>query len=169
MEINIRKATEDDLNSILDIVNHSILYSTSNYNYEIQTIENQIVWYNNKLKFNYPIIVAECDNKVIGFGTYGMFREKIGYQYTVEHSVYVTETFIGKGIGGLLLTELIKLAKSQGIHVMIGAIDATNHSSIAFHQKYGFEVCGTIKEVAYKFDRWLDLVFMQLILNKKEI
>ena len=102
---------------------------------------------------------------MIGFGTYGTFREKIGYQYTVEHSVYVAEAFIGKGIGTLLLTELIQLAKSQGYHTMIGAIDADNGDSIAFHKKFGFVECGIIKEAAFKFNRWLDLLFMQLILK----
>lgn len=165
MNIKIRKATEADLNSILEIVNHAILHTTANYNYEIQTIENQNEWFNVKTNLNFPVIVAETESNVIGFGTYGMFREKIGYQFTVEHSVYVAENYIGKGIGGLLLSDLIRMAKLQGMHVMMGAIDATNESSIAFHEKYGFEICGRVKEVGYKFDRWLDLVFMQLILK----
>src|SRR3970040_554954 len=81
--------------------------------------------------------------------------QKIGYQYTVEHSVYVAEEFIGNGVGKLLLAELIRLAKEQGYHNMIGAIDAKNKGSIAFHKKFGFEVAGTIREVGYKFDHWL--------------
>lgn len=165
MKIKIRKATSDDLVKILDIVNHSILHTTANYNYEIQSIETQTKWFEDKKDKNYPIIVADYNGVVIGFGTYGMFREKIGYQYTVEHSVYITEEFIGKGIGSLLLNELIRLAKEKGFHVMIGAIDADNSGSIAFHEKFGFEVCGTIREVGFKFDHWLDLVFMQLILK----
>jgi L-amino acid N-acyltransferase YncA len=79
--------------------------------------------------------------------------------------VYVTENTIGKGIGSKLLTELIRLAKEQGYHVMIGAIDADNAGSITFHEKFGFVATGTIREVGYKFDHWLDLVFMQLILK----
>ncbi|MNL65968.1 N-acyltransferase YncA [compost metagenome] len=109
-------------------------------------------------------MVADLDGEVVGFGSYGQFREKIGYQFTVEHSVYVVDHVIGKGIGSQLLTELIRLAKEQGYHVMIGAIDADNAGSIAFHEKFGFVVTGTIREVGYKFDHWLDLVFMQLIL-----
>jgi phosphinothricin acetyltransferase len=165
MKTKIRTATTIDLVKILEIVNYSILHSTANYNYEIQTLENQLKWFEDKNSKNMPVIVAECDGLVVGFGTYGPFREKIGYQFTVEHSVYVAEPIIGKGIGGLLLKELIQLAKAQGLHVMIGAIDATNSSSIAFHEKYGFKVCGTIKEVGFKFDHWLDLVFMQHILK----
>lgn len=165
MDIKIRRATSDNLPEILKIVNHSILNSTSNYNYDIQNLDTQTKWFEDKKSKNMPVIVAYYNGDVIGFGTYGMFREKIGYQYTVEHSVYISEEYIGMGVGGLLLEELIRLAKAQGLHVMIGAIDAANFGSIAFHEKYGFTVCGTVKEVGYKFDHWLDLVFMQLILK----
>ncbi|MDX6182827.1 GNAT family N-acetyltransferase [Flavobacterium sp. Fl-77] len=164
MDIKLRPATTDDLEKILEIVNHSILHTTANYNYDIQTLEVQTKWFEDKKAKNLPIVVADLDGEVIGFGSYGQFREKIGYQYTVEHSVYVVESAIGKGVGGKLLTELIRLAKQQGIHVMIGAIDADNAGSIAFHEKYGFVVTGTLREVGYKFDHWLDLVFMQLVL-----
>ena len=159
----IREVVFEDIPSILKIVNHAIIHTTSNYNYEIQSLEVQTKWFEDKKAKNFPIIVAVSKNEVIGFGTYGTFREKIGYQFTVEHSVYVAENYIGKGIGKLLLKALIELAKSQNIHVMIGAIDAENLSSIAFHEKFGFKVVGNIRQVAFKFDRWLDLVLMQLI------
>jgi L-amino acid N-acyltransferase YncA len=112
-----------------------------------------------------PVIVAETENGTIGYATYGTFRHKIGYRFTVEHSVYVAEEFLGKGVGKLLLAELIQLAKKQKYHTMIGVIDSENKGSIAFHKKYGFETVGVIKESGYKFDRWLSSVFMQLILE----
>ncbi|SHL68277.1 GNAT family N-acetyltransferase [Flavobacterium saccharophilum] len=164
MSLTLRPATVNDLEKILDIVNFSILHTTANYNYDVQTLEVQTKWFEDKTAKNLPIVVADLDGEVVGFGSYGQFREKIGYQYTVEHSVYVVDNVIGKGIGSKLLTELIRLAKEQGYHVMIGAIDADNSGSIAFHEKFGFVVTGTIREVGYKFDHWLDLVFMQLIL-----
>lgn len=165
MNVILRQATSDDLEKILEIVNYSILHTTANYSYEIQNLETQKKWFEDKKTKNLPVIVADLDGEVVGFGTYGQFREKIGYQYTVEHSVYVVDNVIGKGIGKQLLTELIGLAKQQGYHVMIGAIDADNAGSIAFHEKFGFVNTGTIREVGYKFDHWLDLVFMQLILK----
>ncbi|KAF2337173.1 GNAT family N-acetyltransferase [Flavobacterium daemonense] len=164
MEVKLRPATENDLQKILDIVNHSILHTTANYSYDIQTLEIQTKWFEDKKAKNLPIVVADLDGEVVGFGSYGQFREKIGYQYTIEHSVYVVDNVIGKGIGSKLLTELIHLAKEQGYHMMIGAIDAENTASIAFHERFGFVATGTIREAGYKFDRWLDLVFMQLIL-----
>lgn len=165
MNVILRQATLTDLDKILNIVNHSILHTTANYSYEIQDLEAQKKWFEDKKVKNLPVIVADLDNEVVGFGSYGQFREKIGYQYTVEHSVYVVDHVIGKGIGSKLLTELIRLAKEQGYHVMIGAIDADNAGSISFHEKFGFVATGTIREVGYKFDHWLDLVFMQLILK----
>lgn len=165
MEIIIRPAVAKDVQSILSIVNYAILHTTSNYNYEPQSYEIQMVWFEDKQKNGFPVMVAEHDGNVVGYGAYGTFREKIGYQYTVEHSVYVSENFIGKGIGKLLLTSLIEFAKQHGIRTMIGAIDAENQGSIDFHKKFGFTECGIIKDAAFKFDRWLDLLFMQLILK----
>jgi len=165
MNIKLRPATSNDLEKILEIVNHSILHTTANYNYDVQTLEVQTKWFEDKNAKKLPIVVADLDGEVVGFGSYGQFREKIGYQYTVEHSVYVVDHVIGKGIGSQLLTELIRLAKEQGYHCMIGAIDADNAGSIAFHERFGFTAAGTIREVGYKFDHWLDLVFMQLLLK----
>lgn len=165
MEITIRQANENDLEAILEIVNYSILHTTANYNYDVQTLEIQTKWLQQKHEQNFPVIVATQDNEVIGFGTYGMFREKIGYQFTVEHSIYVAPDLIAKGIGKLLMSELIELAKKQKIHTMIGGIDASNTYSIDFHKKFGFTECGIIREAGFKFDRWLDLQFMQLLLK----
>ena len=165
MEITIRQANENDLEAILEIVNYSILHTTANYNYDVQTLEIQRKWLQQKHEQNFPVIVATQDNKVLGFGTYGMFREKIGYQFTVEHSIYVAPDLIAKGIGKLLMCELIELAKKQKIHTMIGGIDASNTYSIDFHKKFGFTECGIIREAGFKFDRWLDLQFMQLLLK----
>lgn len=165
MEIKIRPAVFADIDTILEIVNHQILHSTSNYDYEPHDFETQKSWFEEKQASNQPVIVAEYENGTIGYATYGSFRHKTGYRFTVEHSVYVAEEFLGKGVGKLLLGELIKLAKEQKYHTMIGVIDAENKGSIAFHEKYGFETVGVIKESGYKFDRWLSSVFMQLILE----
>lgn len=161
----LRHATISDLPGILEIVNHSILYTTANYNYAPQTLGEQRKWFDDKKAAGFPVLIAECDGKILGFSTYGKFRERTGYRFTVEHSVYVADGYSGNGIGRKLLEELIGIAKNQGYHTMIGGIDASNSQSIAFHKKFGFEECGIIKEAAFKFDRWLDLLFMQLILE----
>lgn len=165
MDVKIRRANADDIPKILEIVNHAILHTTSNYLYETLSFETQLQWFHDKQAKNFPVIVADLDDTAIGFGTYGTFREKIGYQFTVEHSVYVAPELTGHGIGSKLLNELIALAKSQNYHVMVGGIDADNKDSIAFHKRFGFVENGVLKEVGFKFGKWLDLQFMQLILK----
>lgn len=103
---------------------------------------------------------------VVGFGYYSEFRFREAYRFTVEHSVYVSNDFHGKGIGKLLMEKLIAIAKEQKLHTMIGVIDSENQSSVVFHEKFGFETVGVIKESGYKFDRWLHSVIMQLMLEQ---
>lgn len=165
MKLIIRKAQIEDLNTILEIVNDAILNTTAIYDYDIRTLSEQTLWFQEKQQSNFPVIVAiDESDKVIGFGTYGTFRMKIGFKFTVEHSVYVKDGFSGKGVGKALLLELIALAKAQKLHVMIGCIDAENTGSIEFHEKFGFKKAGLLKESGYKFDKWLDLQFVQLML-----
>ena len=163
MAINIRPYKTDDTQAILDIVNHNILHSTSLYDYNIRSYEQQKTILEEKINKNFPVIVAELDGIVVGFGMYSEFRFREAYQFTVEHSVYVSEDFQSKGIGKQLLQELINLARKQKIHTMIGVIDSENQGSVVFHEKFGFKTLGIIKESGYKFDRWLDSVLMQLL------
>jgi phosphinothricin acetyltransferase len=165
MNIEIRPYQIEDTQAILDIINYNILNSTALYDYEPRSLANQITIFEDKLTKGFPIIVATENNKVIGFGYYSEFRFREAYKFTVEHSVYTDKDSIGKGIGKLLMTRLITLAKTQNLHTMIGVIDSENNSSITFHEKFGFKTVGIIKESGYKFDRWLDSVFMQLILE----
>lgn len=165
MQLIIRTARIEDLETILEIVNDAILNTTAIYDYDMRTLNEQISWFQEKQQSGFPVIVSTDENdKVTGFGTYGTFRMKIGFKFTVEHSVYVKEGLSGKGIGKALLSELIALAKAQKMHVMVGCIDAENTGSIAFHEKFGFKKAGILKESGYKFDKWLDLQFVQLLL-----
>ena len=117
-----------------------------------------------KLQKGFPVIVAEMNNEVIGFGYYSEFRFREAYKFTVEHSVYANKNYIGKGIGKLLLTELIERAKKQNLHTMIGVIDSENTNSIDFHKKFGFKEVGFIKESGFKFNKWLHSVIVQKML-----
>ena len=113
MQINIRPATIQDAPAILDIVNHNILHSTALYDYTPKDIVFMKDWLREKAENNWPVIVATQGDNVVGYGTYGTFRFKEGYKYTVEHSVYVSHEHTGKGIGKLLLAELIRLVKKR--------------------------------------------------------
>jgi phosphinothricin acetyltransferase len=164
MNPSIQTYQSEDCPAILEIINDQILTGTALYDYKPRTLEQQLSIFDDKLQKGFPIIVAKVADEIVGFGYYSEFRFREAYKFTVEHSVYANKNYIGKGIGNLLLTELIELAKKQNLHTMIGVIDSENESSIAFHEKFGFEKVGFIKESGYKFDRWLHSVFMQKIL-----
>ena len=160
-ETKVRFALEKDLQAILEINNHEIKHSTVNYDYAPKTLEFQNYWFQEKAKAGFPILIAERGKQIVGFATYGIFRPKPGYQFTVEHSVYIHSQFRGKGIGYSLMKELIAHAKEKGFHLMVGGIDARNFNSLHFHRKLGFQEVGRFKEVGWKFDQWLDLIFVQ--------
>ena len=165
MKIAIRPYQTEDTQAILDIINYNIFHLFALYDYNIRTYEQQKAILDDKLAKKFPVIVAEADGQVVGFGMYSEFRFREAYKFTVEHSVYVANDYHGKGIGNLLLAELIALAKAQKLHTMIAVIDAENQGSVSFHEKFGFKTVGIIKESGYKFNRWLHSVFMQLILE----
>ena len=164
MEIKIRDYKIQDCPVILAIINDAILNSTALYDYNVRTLASQEAIFEEKLQKGFPVIVAELNNEVIGFGYYSEFRFREAYKFTVEHSVYANKNVIGKGIGKLLLTELIERAKQQNLHTMIGVIDSENTNSIDFHKKFGFEEVGFLKETGFKFNRWLHSVFVQKML-----
>ena len=165
MKITLRPYKIEDTQAILDIINFNILHSTALYDYTIRSFEQQKNILEEKIRKGFPVLVAELDGIAVGFGMYSEFRFREAYKFTVEHSVYVNDNHHGKGIGKLLLQELIQLANNQKLHTMIAVIDAENQSSVEFHEKFGFKTVGIIKESGYKFDRWLHSVFMQLIIE----
>jgi len=161
--INIRQATKEDLPQILTIYNDVILHTTAVYNYDPHTLEMRIEWFEGRQQQGFPVFVAEEDNMIVGFSSIGPFRAWQAYQYTVENSVYVKTDCRGKGIGKLLMPPLIDTARQLGLHAIVAGIDATNDVSIAMHKQFGFVEVAHFKEVGYKFDRWLDLKFLELI------
>ena len=165
MEIKIRPYQISDAETIVRILNYYILNSTALYDYEIRSTEQQRAIFDEKLKKGFPIIVATINEVAVGFGYYSEFRFREAYKFTVEHSVYVAQDEHGKGIGRVLLQHLIDLAKQQKLHTMIAVIDAENENSITFHEQFGFETVGNIKESGFKFDRWLHSIIMQLMLE----
>jgi L-amino acid N-acyltransferase YncA len=162
--ITIRPARETDLPDILAIYNHVILNTTAVYQYVPQTLEMRKTWYDGKIKDGYPLFVAEETGRVVGLSTYGPFRAWAAYKYTVENSVYVAADQRGKGIARLLMEPLIEEARRQNYHAIIASIDATNEASLTLHRSFGFQEVAHFREVGYKFGRWLDLKFLELLL-----
>jgi phosphinothricin acetyltransferase len=121
-------------------------------------------WFQAKTEGHYPVIGMEDHGTLVGFATYGVFRNWPAYKYSVEHSVYVHHEHRGRGIGLALMRKLIDAAVVQQYHLMVAGIDVSNAPSIALHRKLGFEHAGTLAQVGFKFGRWLDLAFYSLIL-----
>lgn len=169
MDYLIKPCTEKQLPEILIIFNDAILNSTALYDYKPRTMDNMALWYDVKLKGNYPITgVFDKEDNLLGFGSYGSFRAWPAYKYTVEHSIYIKSDQRGKGLGKILLREVIKMATLQDYHILVGGIDSANVVSIRLHESQGFVYSGTIKQAGFKFGRWLDLAFYQLTLNTPE-
>ena len=152
--------------AILAIFNDAIANSTALYDYKPRTAESMVGWFDAKTRGNYPVIGVEDETgALLGFASYGPFRPHPAYKYTVEHSVYVEARARGQGVGRALLGAIILAAEKQNYHVMVGGIDAANAVSIKLHESLGFTSCGIVKHAGFKFGRWLDLAFYQLILR----
>ena len=151
--------------AILAIFNEAIINSTALYDYKPRTMEVMTTWFDAKAKGKFPVIGIENDaGELMAFGSYGTFRAWPAYKYSVEHSVYVDSRFRGRGLGKRALQEVIAAAQGQGYHVLVGVIDASNSISIRLHERLGFTHSGTLRQAGFKFGRWLDVAFYQLIL-----
>ncbi len=152
--------------AIRDIFNDAIVNSTALYEYHPRSAETIAAWFEGKSAGGYPVIgaVDETD-ALLGFASYGCFRAWPAFKYSIEHSVYVHPEHRGKGVGLALMTQLVDTAQAQGYHVMVGGIDLDNGASIALHERLGFVHAGTVRQAGFKFGRWLDLGFWQLILR----
>jgi len=163
--VTIRLANAADLPSILEIYNQAIIHTTAVYQYDIHTLAMREEWYADKLKLGHPVFVAEFNGAVVGFSTYGPFRNWPGYRFTVEHSVYVHYEHRGHGTGRLLVQTIINHARNKGMHALIAGIDSLGEASINLHLSMGFMEVAHFKQVGYKFERWLDVKFFELIIS----
>jgi phosphinothricin acetyltransferase len=159
--VQIHDATEADLPGIVAIYNEVIATSTAIYSYEPVTLADRGEWWRARVALGYPVLVAAEATSVLGVASFGDFRAWPGYRFTVEHSVHVRADCRGRGVGTQLLQALLPRAAACNKHVMIAGVDAANAASIRFHERLGFTQVGHLREVGYKFDRWLDLVFLQ--------
>ena len=159
--MEIREATEQDLAAALAIYNDVVATSTAIYRDEPMAFDEYEQWWRTRVAQGYPVLVAVSDDAVVGYATFGDFRAWPGYRFTVEHSVHVRSDQRGLGVGSQLLRALIERATQLGKHVMIAGVDADNAASIRFHERLGFESAAHLRQVGFKFGRWLDTVYMQ--------
>jgi phosphinothricin acetyltransferase len=160
--LSVRPATAPDLPQILAIYNDVIATSTAIYTSEPSTLADRQAWFDSRLAAGFPVLVGVMGREVVGMSSFSDFRGAWpGYRYSVEHSIHVRSDHRGRGIGSALVRALFPIAAALGKHVIIGGIDAANDASLRMHERLGFERVAHFREVGRKFDRWLDLVFMQ--------
>jgi len=166
--MEIRDAGPEDVDGIAAIYNDAVARTTAIWNESIVDAANRRAWLADRQRAGYPVLVAaDEDGTVLGYASFGDWRAFDGYRHTVENSVYVRSDRRGGGIGKALMRVLIARARALGKHVMVAGIEAGNAGSIALHERLGFERVGLMPQVGTKFGRWLDLAFLQLVLDAR--
>lgn len=165
--MTIRPATAEDLPGILEIYNDAVLTTTATYDYEPRTLEHRAAWYEDHVKHGYPVFVAQDPaGRIVGWSCLNRYHDRMGYRFTCENSVYVAADQRGKGIGRLLMLPVIEAAKNKGLRAIIAVIDAENEASVRLHASLGFFHVGLFRQVGFKFNRWLDVAYMELLLTE---
>lgn len=165
--MKIRAATLDDIPGILEIYNEAVANTTATYDYDPVTLEDRIAWFEEHRRDEFPVFVAVNNTgDVLGWSSLSRYRSRPGYNLTTENSIYVAAHQRGKGIGKLLMPPLIDGARTRGIHAIVAGIDAENEVSIRLHAAFGFEKVAHFKEVGFKFGRWLDVIYLELLLDR---
>lgn len=160
----IRRATADDLEAITSIYNYYVLHSTCTYQTEPETLPDRRAWFDRHGP-EHPVLIGQIDGDVLGWGSLSSFHSRCAYRHTVENSIYVRHDAQRRGIGSALLRQLIVRAREIGHHTVIAVVDREQDASIAFHTEHGFVQVGHLQQVGFKFGRWLDVCYMQLMLE----
>lgn len=164
-EIMIRDAGLADVRSISEIYNEAVLTTTASYDYEPEPLERRLGWFAEHEALNLPMYVAVSGSgEVVGWSSLSPFHRRPGFRFTVENSIYLAPNWRGQGIGRQLLEPLIRRGEELGLRSIIAAVDATNPASLRLHVHCGFKEVGRLPQVGYKFDRWLELVYLQRLL-----
>jgi len=164
---SLRPATCGDLLAINDIYNHYVLHSTCTYQETPETMEGRREWFG-RHGDEHPVIVAEIEGRVAGWGSLSAYHTRSAFRRTVEDSIYIHPELHGRGLGSLVLRDLVRRARSLGHHAIVAAIEAEQPASLALHTRCQFEPVGRLRQVGFKFGRWLDLIYLELLLPGPE-
>jgi len=164
--LRIRDVTEADAEQIAKIYAHHVLTGTASYDIDAPTADFHRDKIRRILAAGWPFIVAEQREEVAGYAYATQFRDRAAYRFTCEDSIYVHPQRLGQGIGKALLAELLKRAAQCGFRVVIAVIGGAEPASVALHRNFGFVEAGRLKQVGFKFEQWLDSVYMQRELTR---
>ena len=162
----IRDATPGDVPAILGIYNHAVLTTTATADLEPQSLEARADWLKGHEGARLPVYVAEEGGQVLGWASLNAYKERVGYRFTVEDSIYIAEAHRGRGVGSKLLARLIDAAATLRCHAILAGIDGSNFASLRLHACAGFREVGRLREVVHKFDRWHDVIWMELLVDE---
>lgn len=157
----IRPVTIEDAQQLVDIYNYYVVHSIVTLDllpFSVQDFEEKI----SAISSQFPFIVYEENNEVLGYAYANTFRTKPAYNKTVELTIYLKQNILGKQIGKKMYSELIQQLKTENYHVLIGGLTLPNDASVKLHEGFGFEKVAHFKEVGYKFEKWHDVGFWQL-------
>lgn len=163
--LNLRPATESDLAGINEIYNFYVDNSLAIFDWEKHSIEKRTQWFKEHQENNLPVLVATDGEQILGWASASKYSQRCGYYKTVELSIYILSEYKRKGLGRQLLSALISACKTDEYHAMLAIVASDNLGSIKLLKEFDFAVAGALKEVGYKFDRWLDVVIMQRIIK----
>jgi phosphinothricin acetyltransferase len=161
--ITVRKAREGDLEAILRIYNREIETGTATWDEVPWTMEKRRAWWSTHGEIT-PVLVAEADGECVGFAYLSLMSDKSGWRFSREDTIYIDERYRGMGLGKVLLPALIAEARRIGVRLVVASITSTNEASLALHSRFGFEVMGTMRQAGFKFGKWMDTTYMQLVL-----
>ncbi|HEX8938401.1 MAG TPA: GNAT family N-acetyltransferase [Sphingomicrobium sp.] len=162
MDVTIRKVEASDAGAIAAIYSHHVVNGTATYDVDPPSIDETLAKIRNVTGKSWPFIVAEVEGRVGGYAYATQFRDRAAYRFTAEDSIYVHPELTGRGVGKALLRALIDQSSAYGFRTIIAVIGGAEPASIAVHASCGFREVGRLKAVGFKFDRWLDSLYMQL-------
>lgn len=160
----IRPALRSDVPAILEIYNDAVLNTTASADYEPRSLESRYEWFDEHAREGYPVFVAEhAAGVVVGWSSLNRHKERYGYRFSTENSIYIHPEWRGRGVGKMLMPPLIEAAQRMGLHAILAGISADNQASLNLHAQFGFVKVAHFKETVLKFGQWLDVVYMEKI------
>ncbi len=164
IDIQVRIATEADVPAIREIYNYEVLHGTATFDTEPRTLADRLEWYRERQQHPYVVLAADVGGETVGWGSLAAYRPRPAYRFTSENSVYIHQDWRGRGIGKAIMDRLVETARENGLRNVLAVIAEGHPDSEALHARFGFEHVGRLSKVGYKFEEWLDVVFMQLAL-----